>query len=321
MGYTRNGQGMSMSDIVISEFMDEASVAALSAEFDVLYDKQLQQDAPRLLREAAACKALIVRNKTQVRGALLDGARHMRVVGRLGVGLDNIDTEACKARSITVITATGANSVSVAEYVLATMLMLVRGAYQSSHEVAAGAWPRERMVGGELLGKTLGLVGFGGIARDVAARARAFGMDIVAYDPFLPPDSPVWRQYAARPLPLDALLTEAHAVSLHIPLTDATRMLFDAPRIQTMRPGALLINTARGGIVDENALAEALKKGHLGGAAMDVFGNEPLPGDTPLSKAPHCILTPHIGGVTNESNVRVSSMVAQKVAQILKEDR
>ena len=308
-----------MSQIIISEFMDAASVDALRAQFDVLYDKDLLQKPEAFLAALADCEALIVRNKTQVRGDVLAAAPRLRVVGRLGVGLDNIDLDACKARGITVIPATGANSVSVAEYVLASLLMLARGCYGDSAAVAAGAWPRERMVGGEIFGKTLGLVGFGGIAREVAVRARACGMALVGYDPFLKDNDPAWAQYDVRPLSLDALLAASDAVSLHVPLTDDTRMLFNAARLAAMRKGALLVNTARGGIVDEAALAEALRSGHLGGAAMDVFASEPLGAGSPLADAPHCILTAHIGGVTRESNVRVSSVVAEKVAQAMRE--
>lgn len=313
-----------MSKIVISEFMDEASVAALRTEFDVLYDKNLQQKPQELLAAMADCAALIVRNKTQVRGELLAAATSLRVVGRLGVGLDNIDVTACKARNIAVIPATGANSVSVAEYVLASLLMLARTCYHDSASVAQGTWPRERMVGGEIFGKTLGLVGFGGIAREVAVRAKACGMTLVGYDPFLNNDSPVWAEYDVQPLTLEALLAQCHAVSLHIPLTDDTRMLFNAQRLRAMRPGAVLVNTARGGIVDEDALAAALEDGHLGGAALDVFAAEPLAAGTAIGKAALaglCILTAHIGGVTQESNVRVSSVVAEKVAKALKEGR
>ena len=310
-----------MPEIVISEFMDEAAVASLVAEFDVLYHKELVNNPEELKAAVGHCRALIVRNKTQVRGELLDAAKKLRVVGRLGVGLDNIDLATCKERGIAVIPATGANSVAVAEYVLASLLMLARGCYHDSAAVADGSWPRERMSGGEIFGKTLGLVGFGGIAREVATRARACGMNIVAYDPFIPDGAPVWAECGVQPLPLDELLARAHAVSLHIPLTDETRMLFNAVRIRAMRPGALLVNTARGGVVDENALATALADGHLGGAAMDVFASEPLAAGSALGSAPRCILTAHIGGVTRESNVRVSSVVAEKVAQALKESR
>ena len=264
-----------MAEIVISEFMDEAAVADLRASFDVLYDKTLVDRPEELAAAAAGCRALIVRNRTQVRGALLEGA-HLRVVGRLGVGLDNIDCKACRERGIAVIPATGANNTAVAEYVLAGLLMLARGCYCGTFAVAAGSWPRERMVGGEISGKVLGLVGFGGIARDVALRARACGMRVMAYDPFLPADAPDWEKLGVEPVMLETLLAEADAVSLHVPLTPDTRQLFDAGRLARMKPGAVLINTARGGIVEEAALADALRSGRLAGAMVDVFEKEPF---------------------------------------------
>ena len=294
-----------MAEIVISEFMDEAAVADLRASFDVLYDKTLVDRPEELAAAAAGCRALIVRNRTQVRGALLEGAR-LRAVGRLGVGLDNIDCKACRERGIAVIPATGANNTAVAEYVLAGLLMLARGCYCGTFAVAAGSWPRERMVGGEISGKVLGLVGFGGIARDVA------------YDPFLPADAPDWEKLGVEPVMLETLLAEADAVSLHVPLTPDTRQLFDAGRLARMKPGAVLINTARGGIVEEAALADALRSGRLAGAMVDVFEKEPLPTGSPLADVPNCLLTPHIAGVTRESNVRVSAVVARKVAECLR---
>lgn len=306
-----------MAEIVISEFMDEAAVADLKASFDVLYDKTLVDRPEELAAAVAGCRALIVRNRTQVRGALLDGAR-LRVVGRLGVGLDNIDCETCRVRGIAVIPATGANNGAVAEYVLAGLLMLTRGCYGGTASVAAGAWPRERMVGGEIAGKTLGLVGFGGIARDVAVRARACGMRVMAYDPFLSPDAPDWERLGVEPADLDSLLAAADAVSLHVPLTADTRHLLDAARLVGMKPGAVLINTSRGGVVDEAALAGALGSGRLAGALIDVFEKEPLPTGSPLAEAPNCLLTPHIAGVTRESNIRVSAVVARKIAECLR---
>ena len=199
------------------------------------------------------------------------------------MGLDNIDCKACRERGIAVIPATGANNTAVAEYVLAGLLMLARGCYCGTFAVAAGSWPRERMVGGEISGKVLGLVGFGGIARDVALRARACGMRVMAYDPFLPADAPDWEKLGVEPVMLETLLAEADAVSLHVPLTPDTRQLFDAGRLARMKPGAVLINTARGGIVEEAALADALRSGRLAGAMVDVFEKEPLPAGSPLS--------------------------------------
>ena len=306
-----------MADIVISEFMDLDAVNELKKGFDVVYDEKLVDKPAELAALVADCRALIVRNRTQVRGDLLACAKKMTTVGRLGVGLDNIDMSACKARNVTVIPATGANDISVAEYVLAGLLMLARGCYGGTAEVLSGAWPRSKQIGGEVFGKTLGLVGFGNIAREVATRARIMGMTIVAYDPFVAADNACWKTYGVQPVTLDALLTLSDAISLHVPLTPDTKHLINAERIGKMRPGAWVVNSSRGGTVDEKALADALKVGKVGGAMLDVYENEPLPAGSVLAGAPNCILTAHIAGVTNESNVRVSSLIAQKVKEAL----
>ncbi len=309
-----------MKRICISEFMDPDAVAALTPGFELRYEPDWVDRRAELLAALPSADALIVRNRTQVDAALLDSAPRLRVVGRLGVGLDNIDVESCKARGIRVIPATGANARSVAEYVVTTAAMLLRGAYQSSGEVVQGKWPRARLSEGrETLGKTLGLIGFGDIGRQTAALAQAFGMRVVAHDPMLRDDDPVWQRSGVAPCGLDALLAEADAVSLHVPLVPATRHLLDARRLAAMRPGAVLINTARGGVVDESALAAALRQGHLAGAALDVFEREPLPAGSPLDGVPNLVLTPHIGGVTREANARVSMRIAQQVRQALEE--
>lgn len=301
--------------IVICEFMDEPSVKDLQRRFDVVYDPALVDRPQDLMREVADAQALIVRNRTQVRGELLAAGRRLAVVGRLGVGLDNIDVAACEARGIAVIPATGANALAVAEYVICTAMVLLRGAYLSSSAVGAGKWPRGALSEGrESAGKTLGIVGFGGIGRLAAKLARALGMRVVGYDPMLDADAAVWRETGAGCRSLDELLREADAVTLHVPLTEATRGLMDTARIGMMKPGAVLINTARGGIVDEAALAGALREGRLGGAALDVFEHEPLPAGSALADVPNLILTPHIAGVTQESNERVSAMIAELVA-------
>ncbi len=187
-----------MPDIVVTEFMDEAALAEGLKGFDVHYDAKLVDKPDELMRLAADCRALIVRNRTQVRGALLDAARSLKAVGRLGVGLDNIDVDACKAKGIAVLPATGANNVAVAEYVVTAALILLRRAWFASDRVAAGEWPRNDLIGREVRAKTLGLVGFGGIARDTAARARGLAAArIIAYDPFVPADSPLWAQHGA----------------------------------------------------------------------------------------------------------------------------
>jgi (S)-sulfolactate dehydrogenase len=308
-----------VAQVVVTEFMDAPAVAQLAATHDVLYDAGLVDDPRRLQAEAAGADAIVVRNRTQVRGELLAALSRCRVVGRLGVGLDNIDLPACAARGIQVIPATGANALSVAEYVLATAMLLLRGAYQSSAAVAAGQWPRNALSKGrEIGGKTLGLVGFGSIGQLTARLARGLGMQVLAHDAMMAPIDPVFAQGGVRCCTLDELVAEADVVSLHVPLVDATRGLFGAVRLATMKPGAVLINTARGEIVDELALAAALKDGRLGGAAIDVFGVEPLPLAPHFENLPNLVLTPHVAGVTAEANERVSSLIAQRVLEALR---
>lgn len=308
-----------MPEIVVTEFMDQDALQSLMASHDVVYDPSLADRTDALHHLMADARALIVRNRTQVRAPLIEGAPRLKVVGRLGVGLDNIDVEACAARGIAVRPATGANDLAVAEYVICGVLMLLRGAYHSSAEVAFGAWPRNRLMGREASSRTLGLVGFGAIARETARRARALGMGILAHDPFLPADHPTFAEHAARPVSLDALLAGSDAVSLHVPLTAETRGLMGGAALRRMRPDAVLINAARGGVVDEAALAEALKAERLAGAMLDVFEHEPLAAGSPLADAPNLILTPHIAGVTQDSNARVSHLIASEVARALKE--
>jgi len=307
-----------MKRILISEFMDEPAVRRLAARFDVDYRPTLVDDAAALAAALPAADAWIVRNRTQVRGALLEAARRVRVVGRLGVGLDNIDVPACEARGIRVIPAAGANAESVAEYVVAAALVLLRGSCFSTAAVAAGRWPRAALSQGrEALGKTMGIVGFGSIGRVTARKAAALGMRVVGHDPQLRDADAAWRECDARPMPLDALLAESDVVSLHLPLTPGTRGLMDAARLARMKRDAVLVNTARGGIVDEAALAAMLREGRIAGAALDVFDQEPLAAGSPLAEAPRLILTPHIAGVTLESNERVSSLIADRVAEAL----
>lgn len=302
-----------MVDIVITEFMDDAAVARLGARHATHYDPSLAdrpQDIMSLARDAAA---VIVRNRTQVRGPLLDQMRRLKCVGRLGVGLDNIDVAACRANGIAVFPATGANDLAVAEYVITSALMLLRRAFVGTAALVAGQWPRESMIGGELAGKTMGLVGFGAIAREVAWRAQAMGMQVCAFDPHVDAAHPAWRQ--VRNLSLDGVLEMSDVVSLHVPLTEQTRHMIGGRELASMKRGSVLVNAARGGVVDEDALADALRNGHLGGAALDVFEVEPLTAEAGAKFAglPNLILTPHIAGVTTESNVRVSHLVADLV--------
>ena len=304
--------------IVISEFMDGAAVQHLQKDFDAVYDPGLVEQPEALLAAVASADALIVRNRTRVEGALLSVATDLKVIGRLGVGLDNIDLTACAARNIKVIPATGANSQAVAEYVIAAAMLLLRGGFMSSAEVAGGKWPRPRLSDGrETANKTLGLVGFGGIGQLTARLAQALGMKVAAYDPAMANTDELWTHTGVQPLALDALVACADVISLHVPLLDSTRNLFSAAIIQKMKPGAILINTARGGIVDETALANALREGRLAGAALDVFNNEPLSSENPFKGIPNLLLTPHIAGVTAESNLRVSQLIAEQVSASL----
>jgi (S)-sulfolactate dehydrogenase len=306
-----------MAEIVISEFMDQAAIARYFTGFDVLYEPTLVDRPAELHAALRDARALIVRNRTQVRGALLEAAPALNVVGRLGVGLDNIDVEACRARDIAVYPATGANNLSVAEYVITAALMLLRRAWFATERVAAGEWPRTQLMGRELADKRIGLVGLGAIARETAGIARSLRMKVSGCDPHVPPDHPAWEHVARHSL--EELLATCDVVSLHVPLTDETRHMIDAEAIARMRRDAILVNAARGAIVDEAALVAALREGRLGGAALDVFESEPV--DTQYGMrfrgVPNLILTPHIAGVTKESNVRVSAVTAEAVLRHL----
>jgi (S)-sulfolactate dehydrogenase len=304
--------------IVISEFMDAPAVAQLAARYDVDYRPKLVDDARALEAALPAADAWIVRNRTQVRGKLLECASRLKVVGRLGVGLDNIDVEACRARGIEVFPATGANAESVAEYVVTAALGGLRGIFFSTRAVEAGTWPRQMLSQGrEATGKILGLVGLGSIGRLTARKARALDMRVIAYDPYIAPDDDAWKEVQGPPRTLEQLLGESDVVSLHVPLTPETRGLLNAQRLSLMKRDAVLINTARGGLVDEAAVAAMLRAGRLGSAALDVFEVEPLPAGTALAGAPRLLCTPHVAGITVESNERVSALIAQRVADAL----
>ncbi len=302
-----------MSEIVIAEFMDAAVVDSLFAGRDVLFDDTLVDRPAALTAALADARALVVRNRTRVDAALLAQAPNLKVVGRLGVGLDNIDLEACAARGVAVRPAKGANDLAVAEYVITAALMLLRRAWMATDRLKAGGWPRMELIGREMAGRRMGLVGYGAIARLTAEKARALGMSVMAYDPYAAPGGEV------ELTSLEAVLAEADVISLHTPLTPETTHLIDARRLAALKPGAILINAARGGIVDEPALVEALKGARLGGAALDVFEVEPLTeaAAARFAGCPNLILTPHIAGVTDESNARVSAVTAQAVLEVL----
>ncbi len=310
-----------MPEIIISEFIDLEPVARLKARYDVYIDEDLWQKPDELIELARDAKAMIVRNRTQVNQAILDAGPALKAIGRLGVGLDNIDVAACKKRGIAVLPAFGVNARSVAEYVLAGTLMLLRGsAYFGAERLAFGEWPRAEMgQGRELNTRTMGLIGFGSIGRVTASLARAAGLTTIAYDAQLDAGSIVEETEL---VDLPTLLARADVVTLHCPLTPETRNLIAEKELAAMKPGAILINTARGNIVDESALADALRSGHLGGAAVDVFATEPITSDAGniFKGIGNVILTPHIAGITVESNARTSSVTVDNVRRALEED-
>ena len=308
-----------MADIVISEFMDADIANEVLGEFDLLYDPSLVDNRQALLSALADARAIIVRNRTQVDGELLEHGPNINVVGRLGVGLDNIDLDACRSRNVMVCPATGANDVAVAEYAIAAALILLRGVWHSGQKMLAGQWPRTDLMGREAQGKRFGLIGFGSIARQVAARAQALGMEVSAYDPYLAEDDPAWTSVTR--VTLDEIATGCDVISAHVPLSDETRHIVDADFVRQMRAGAILINTARGGVVEEAVVIEALRGGQLGGAALDVFESEPLDasGGAVFEGVPNLLLTPHIAGITEEANQRVSRVTAENVLKYLRQ--
>jgi len=259
--------------------------------------------------------ALIVRSRTMVTADLLEAAGRLKVLGRAGVGVDNIDVSAASCRGVVVLNATGGNVVSVAEHTLALILALVRHIAQADASLKRGAWERSRFRGIALSGKKLGLLGAGRIGSEVARRARAFGMRVVAYDPYLSPERA--EQLGIELVTLASLLREADVVSVHVPLTEETRGLIGARELVLMKPTAYLVNAARGGIVDEKALAEALKAGALGGAALDVFEKEPVPADHPLLKLENVLAVPHLGAATQEAQTSVAIEICEAVRDAL----
>ncbi len=294
--------------------MDLDAINNLRDDFDVHYDQLLCEETEKLSHLMIDADALIVRNKTQVTKELIAHAPKLCVVGRLGVGLDNIDLKTCEENNIKVYPAIGANDIAVAEYVISSALILLRVAYHANQKVISGNWPRQDLIGFEAYQKTMGLIGIGSIARQVANRAEILGMTITAFDPYVDESNEIW-QRVDRCHTIDELLSTADVVSIHVPLNKETHNLINESTLNKMKKNAILINTSRGGVVNEVSLVEALKKNSISGAALDVFENEPL-SEHDAKKfigLNNLILTPHIAGVTNESNVRVSAVTAENV--------
>ena len=253
--------------------------------------------------------AVIVRNKTSIDEKFLNNAPNLKVVGRAGVGLDNIDVNICTKRGIIVVNTPGANANSVAELVFSMLLSLARKIPEAQVSIREGKWERENMTGIELMGKTMGVIGFGRIGRHVCKLALSFSMNVIAHDPYL-------KEADVKLVSLEELLDEADIVSLHIPLTNGTRSFMNSEKFSMMKKGSILINTSRGEIVDENSLIEELRNGRLAGACLDVREMEPpVPGE--LEKLPGVILTPHIGSFTVESQARTLEIVTSDIASVL----
>jgi D-3-phosphoglycerate dehydrogenase len=305
-------------DILITEDLQSSHIDALAARLAVVREPALWKDTAKLKAALAEARAVMVRNQTQLTAEVLAAAPKLQAIGRVGVGLDNIDVPTATARGVTVIAPLAANAVSVAELTLGLMLALARKIPFSDRGTKAGGWDRRAGTGREVSGKTLVICGFGRIGRLVAARARAFHLDVVAYDPYMPADAPMPPDSGIR---LAATLEEALAagdyVSVHLPLTAETKHLFNAARFARMKPGACFINTSRGGVVDEAALLAALESGHLAGAALDVREVEPPKEPGPLAQRDDVILLPHVGAFTVEAQDRTFAAVCGDVARVL----
>ncbi len=310
-------------NILVTEFMDEAGLELLRAApgLTLRYAPELVRDRTALLAALPGVAGLIVRNQTQVNPELLATALNLKVVGRLGVGLDNIYQPGLKERNIKLVVPLGANANAVAEWTMGAMLGLARRFIPATASVAAGEWQRGLFGGSELAGKTLGLIGFGDIARRVARRALAFEMTLATYDPYLNPAIlPEWGDKLTRYPQLEEMLAVSQFVSLHVPLTDETRYLLNSARLALLPAGAFVLNSARGGLIDEAALLEALSAKRLGGVALDVRETEPPTQPDPLSKSSlNLLLTPHVAGLTAEAQYRISLEVAQAVRDAIED--
>lgn len=301
--------------IVVTDPLPPSALDLLRQEQWVV-DEQLAVPRPALEGALADADALIVRSATQVDGDLIAAAPRLRAIARAGTGVDNIDLEAASARGIVVFNAPGANSISVAEHTCALMLALARSIPRADASLKAGRWEKADLTGIELRGKTLGLVGLGRVGREVALRARGFGMELLAHDPYIA--SHVAEELRVELVSLDELCARADFISLHVPSTPATRRLFDADRFARVKPGARFINTARGDLVDGTALLAALESGRVAGAALDVFDTEP-PQDRRLLAHPQVIATPHIAASTAEAQELVGLETARSLRDFLRD--
>ena len=301
-------------NILVADPLPSSAIELLRSVSGWTVDARAQRSAEQLTRDLANADALIVRSATTVTRQLIESATRLRVIARAGTGVDNVDVEAATARGILVVNAPGANSISVAELAMAHMLALSRGIAAADAAMKQGIWDKKKLVGAELRGKTLGIVGLGRIGQEVATRARSFGMTIVAHDPYISEQVAASMDIAL--LSADDLCARADYITLHLPATPETRHFFNRERLALCKAGVRIINTARGELIDEEALADAIEAGAVSGAALDVFENEP-PGETRLVKLRQVVATPHIAASTVEAQELVGIETAVAVRDYL----
>jgi D-3-phosphoglycerate dehydrogenase len=306
-----------MRDVLVTENIAGDEMEALKRHFDVAFEPNLWKDQAAMLSRVGDFRAILVRNQTKVDRELIAAGKNLRVIGRAGVGLDNVDVKAASDHGVVVAWTPEQNSISVAELCLGMMLALARGVASADRSTKAGGWERQKFVGTELFQKTLGVVGLGRIGFLVAMRARAFGMRILAHDSFVSPDSFMVSECGAELVSLDALLERSDVITVHVPSTPQTQKMFNTDRFARMKPGALFVNTSRGEVVDEAALIDALKTKKIAGAAIDVRAKEP-PEPSELSRMDNVILTPHVAAFTVEGQRRVVTSICRDVAAVLR---
>ena len=308
-----------MKKVLITEFMEQDSVDKMSKHFEVTYDTTLHDNLDNLSALLADTDAVIVRNKTQLTETLLANAKNLKFVGRLGVGLDNIDTDYCSNNGIFVQPATGMNADSVAEYVITCALSLLKNIPTAHDGTSSGQWPRTSIESRELGGKTLGLLGFGVIGKKVSRLAQVFGAKVIAYDPFVPESAA--SEHNVSLVEQEDLFKLSDVISIHLPLTDQTRDLINSSSFKLMNQSPIIINSSRGSIVNENDILDDYNEKIISGFALDVYRSETVEENfyKHISNSMNCILTPHNSGVTTESNVRVSQFIAEKTINFLKD--
>jgi len=305
---------MGITKIFVADEVSDSGLQPLR-DADFIVEKRTGLSPDNLIAALSGCQGLVVRSETKVTAAVMDAATELRVIGRAGVGVDNIDVAAATARGIVVMNAPDGNTITTAEHTVALLIALARNVPQANSSLKSGKWARKGFIGVELQGKTLGVVGLGRIGKTVAARARAFGMTIVAFDPFIAPDQA--RDLEIEVASLDEVFARADFLTVHTPLTADTRGIVGAAAFAKMKRGVRIINCARGGLVDENALYEAIKSGIVAGAALDVFEKEPPDGDNPLVGLDEVIVTPHLGASTTEAQEGVAFTVAEQMRDYL----